>query len=104
MIENDAESCDLFRGEWIPDPLGPPYTNASCKFIHDRQNCIKNGRPDTGYLHWRWRPYGCNLSHFDPKKFLKFMRDKSWAMIGDSLLRNQMQSMLCLLSKVHECP
>lgn len=98
---SQRSNCDLFRGEWIRNPSPPPYTDTSCRFIHEGQKCAYNGRPDTGYLHWRWKPYNCDLPQFDPKKFLTAMRDKSWGMIGDSLLRNQMQSMLCLLSKVH---
>ncbi|KAG0492115.1 hypothetical protein HPP92_005513 [Vanilla planifolia] len=94
--------CDIFSGSWIGDPSGPVYTNNSCSFIHPHQNCMSNGRPDKEYLYWRWKPYGCNLSAFDSFKFLSSMRDKSWAFIGDSVIRNHIQSMLCHLSKVEE--
>jgi hypothetical protein len=93
--------CDLFNGEWIPNPSGPAYTNASCRFIDDHQNCMMNGRPDKGYLHWKWKPYGCDLPPFDAVRFLDSMRNKAWGLIGDSILRNQVQSLLCLLSKVN---
>ncbi|KAJ6723060.1 PROTEIN TRICHOME BIREFRINGENCE-LIKE 9-RELATED [Salix koriyanagi] len=76
------------------------YTNQSCLEIERHQNCMKNGRPDSGYLHWRWSPRGCNLPRFNPKKFLRLMRNKSWAFIGDSISRNHVQSMLCILSRV----
>lgn len=95
-----AESCDLFHGEWVPNSSGPAYTNASCRFIESPQNCMTNGRPDTDYLNWRWKPYGCEVSPFDGKKFLDGMKGKHWALIGDSILRNHVQSLLCLLSKV----
>ncbi|XP_062180519.1 protein trichome birefringence-like 26 [Phragmites australis] len=94
--------CNLFNGEWVPNPLGPAYTNASCQFIDDHQNCMMNGRPDMGYLHWRWKPYGCDLPPFDGVRFLDAMRNKAWGLIGDSILRNQVQSLICLLSKVEE--
>nr|QRG28776.1 trichome birefringence-like protein 35 [Dendrobium officinale] len=94
--------CDLFSGQWINDPSGPAYTNASCNFIQPPQNCMKNGRPDTNYLYWRWKPYDCELPPFDPFKFMDAMKDKSMAFIGDSIFRNQIQSLLCLLTKVEE--
>ncbi|CAM0957359.1 unnamed protein product [Alopecurus aequalis] len=94
--------CDLFNGEWLPNPSGPAYTNSSCRFIDDHQNCMMNGRPDNQYLHWRWKPYECDLPPFDEVRFLAAMRNKAWGLIGDSILRNQVQSLLCLLSKADE--
>ena len=99
--ETNAEKCDLFSGKWIPNISAPSYTNTSCKFVSDYWNCMKNGRPDEGYLYWRWKPHNCDLLTFNPKKFLNAMRDKSFAIVGDSLARNQLQSLLCLLSEVH---
>lgn len=63
---------------------------------------MMNGRPDTGYLHWRWKPYECDLPPFDEIRFLGAMRNKAWGLIGDSILRNQVQSFICLLSKADE--
>ncbi|KAL6624513.1 hypothetical protein ACP70R_031834 [Stipagrostis hirtigluma subsp. patula] len=94
--------CDIFNGKWVPNPSGPAYTNATCRFIDDHQNCMMNGRPDMGYLRWRWKPYGCDLPLFDAVRFLDAMRNKAWGLIGDSILRNQAQSLLCLLSKAEE--
>ncbi|XP_066366824.1 protein trichome birefringence-like 25 isoform X2 [Miscanthus floridulus] len=99
---NELGKCNLFNGEWIPNPSGPAYTNASCRFIDDHQNCMMNGRPDKEYLRWKWRPYGCDLPPFDAVRFLDYMRNKAWGLIGDSILRNQVQSLLCLLSKAEE--
>ncbi|KAL0542335.1 hypothetical protein IC582_022440 [Cucumis melo] len=92
--------CDYFVGEWIPNPSGPVYNNESCPHIEAHQNCMKNGRPDTEYLYWRWKPRDCELSKFDPQRFLEMMRDKTWALIGDSISRNHVQSLLCMLSTV----
>ncbi|KAJ6390612.1 hypothetical protein OIU77_024761 [Salix suchowensis] len=96
---SQSGKCDLFTGEWVPDPSGPVYTNQSCFQIEGHQNCMKNGRPDSGYLYWRWSPRGCSLPRFKPKKFLHLMRNKSWAFIGDSISRNHVQSLLCILSQ-----
>lgn len=95
-----AGKCNLFNGDWIPDPSGPVYTNETCKFIESHQNCMTNGRPDTGYLYWRWNPRSCQLPRFDSHKFLQLMSNKTWALIGDSISRNHVQSFLCVLSKV----
>lgn len=97
----DEEKCDIFKGEWIEDPRGPRYTNESCQILEAHQNCMKNGRPDTAYLHWRWNPRDCQLPSFNPHQFLHLMRNKSWAFIGDSISRNHVQSLICILSQVY---
>ncbi|KAG8375078.1 hypothetical protein BUALT_Bualt10G0062800 [Buddleja alternifolia] len=104
--ENGREStygegkCNLFIGDWVPNQDEPLYTNWTCNFIEDHQNCMMNGRPDDGYLYWRWNPRGCELPRLDPERFLDLMRNKTWGFIGDSISRNHVQSFLCLLSKV----
>ncbi|XP_073061978.1 protein trichome birefringence-like 24 isoform X2 [Primulina eburnea] len=96
------ESCDLFIGDWVPDPKGPIYTNTTCYSMESPQNCMNNGRPDSDYLYWRWNPRNCSLPKFDPKKFLHIMRHKSLAFIGDSIMRNHVQSLLCVLSQTKQ--
>ncbi|XP_057739608.1 protein trichome birefringence-like 19 [Arachis stenosperma] len=92
--------CDIFRGEWVPNPEAPYYTNETCWAIHEHQNCIKYGRPDSQFMKWRWKPYQCELPLFNPWHFLDIVKGKSMAFVGDSVGRNQMQSMICLLSRV----
>ncbi|CAN0841046.1 Protein trichome birefringence-like 23 [Linum grandiflorum] len=76
------------------------YTNATCRLIDGHQNCMLNGRPDSGYMYWRWKPRRCDLPAFDALRFLVLMRDKSWGLIGDSISRNHVESLLCMLSTV----
>lgn len=92
--------CDLFHGEWYYDESGPLYTNNSCPIITQMQNCQGNGRPDKGYESWRWRPSQCVLPRFDAHKFLELMSGKTLAFVGDSVARNQMESLLCILWQV----
>ncbi|KAM0877041.1 hypothetical protein ACQ4PT_035769 [Festuca glaucescens] len=92
--------CDIFRGEWVPDTEAPAYSHKTCGMIQEHQNCLKYGRPDLGFLKWRWRPSGCELPRFDPAQFLHLARHRSLAFVGDSLARNHMQSLLCLLAQV----
>ncbi|KAI3861664.1 hypothetical protein MKW98_000616 [Papaver atlanticum] len=97
--ENVEGKCDLFKGRWVPDPNGPSYTNWSCPTIPEYRNCIKFGRKDTDYMNWRWKPDECELPRFNSKTFLKIVQGKKLALIGDSLARNQFDSLLCLLSQ-----
>ncbi|CAN8266093.1 unnamed protein product [Cochlearia groenlandica] len=90
--------CDLFKGHWVPDKRGSLYTNSSCLTIPDSKNCIKHGRQDRDFLSWKWKPNGCNLPRFNPKAFLGMVRGKKMSFIGDSVARNHMESLLCLLS------
>ncbi|KAF0922206.1 hypothetical protein E2562_028798 [Oryza meyeriana var. granulata] len=98
----DGEACNIFRGEWVPDPDAPYYTNDTCSVIHEHYDCMKYGKPDLGFVQWRWRPDGCDLPRFDPAIFLSAMRGKTMAFIGDSLARNHMNSLICLLTRVAE--
>ncbi|XP_059648981.1 xyloglucan O-acetyltransferase 1-like [Cornus florida] len=92
--------CDYTNGQWVNDKLGPLYNGTSCGTIKDGQNCMGHGRPDMGYLYWRWRPDQCHLPRFDPNTFLQIMANKHIAFVGDSMARNQLESLLCLLATV----
>ncbi|KAL6576704.1 hypothetical protein OROMI_010980 [Orobanche minor] len=95
---NGGKRCDLFKGEWIRDERGSMYTNCSCKTIPYRRNCFLHGRKDGDFVQWRWKPEECELPRFDPRMFLSIVRGKTMAFVGDSLSKNQMDSLLCLLS------
>ncbi|PAN25028.1 hypothetical protein PAHAL_4G269000 [Panicum hallii] len=92
------EGCDMSLGKWVREPKGPVYTNLTCPTLPDFKNCQKYGK-DPGHLFWRWQPDGCDLPRFSPERFLAAVRGKRLAFIGDSLARNQMESLLCLLSQ-----
>ncbi|XP_027358951.1 protein trichome birefringence-like 19 [Abrus precatorius] len=98
LNSTEAKQCKIFSGRWIPYPEGPYYSNKTCHFITDTQNCIMFGRPDREYLHWRWKPDECELPLFNATQFLKLVSGKKMAFVGDSVARNQMQSLLCLLN------
>ncbi|GFP80074.1 protein altered xyloglucan 4 [Phtheirospermum japonicum] len=93
-------SCDYSNGEWIPNNLGPLYNGTTCDTIKTGQNCMVYGRPDEDYLHWKWKPKTCELPRFDPIIFLKLLKNKHVAFVGDSLARNQLESLLCMLATV----
>ena len=96
----ETKKCDIFSGNWVPYPQQPYYTNQTCPFILDPLNCIKNGRPDRDFLKLRWKPHDCELPLFDAKLFLELVRGKSLAFVGDSMGRNQLESLICLINTV----
>ncbi|XP_044949616.1 protein trichome birefringence-like 19 [Hordeum vulgare subsp. vulgare] len=100
----EGEGCDIFSGDWVPDPDAPYYTNDTCSVIHEHYDCMRFGKPDLGFVNWRWRPDGdgCDLPRFDPARFLALMRGKTIAFVGDSLARNHKDSLICLLTRVAE--
>ncbi|KAG0606641.1 hypothetical protein M758_9G157600 [Ceratodon purpureus] len=94
--------CDLKRGEWIPDSRPPMYNSSTCRYIQAFQNCAKNGRPDDGYLYWKWKPDHCEVPRVDARAFLTAMRNRLMVFAGDSIARNQIQSLLCVLAQVED--
>ncbi|KAG6513314.1 protein ALTERED XYLOGLUCAN 4-like [Zingiber officinale] len=95
-------SCNFSDGQWVSHSGGPLYSGTACKTIKKGQNCMEHGRPDAGYLHWRWQPRRCSLPPFDPAAFLDLIADKHLAFVGDSMARNQLESLLCLLAVAEE--
>ncbi|MFQ6663557.1 hypothetical protein Gotur_031043 [Gossypium turneri] len=90
--------CDYTDGRWVHDKMGPLYNGTTCGTIKDGQNCISHGRPDLDYLYWRWRPSQCKLPRFNPNTFLHLLSNKHIAFVGDSMARNQLESLLCMLA------
>ncbi|KAL8544894.1 hypothetical protein ACS0TY_005197 [Phlomoides rotata] len=97
-IEQESRvACDVTNGRWVFDESYPLYTNVTCPFIDEGFNCGANGRLDKDYMKWRWQPQDCDVPRFNATKMLELIRGKRLVFIGDSLNRNQWESMLCLL-------
>ncbi|KAK3003814.1 hypothetical protein RJ639_018958, partial [Escallonia herrerae] len=98
MLQANQTSCALFMGTWVHDDTYPIYQSSSCAIIDPQFNCQLYGRPDTDYLKYRWEPANCELPRFNGLEFLLKMRGKTVMFVGDSLGRNQWQSLVCLIS------
>ncbi|GJM93917.1 hypothetical protein PR202_ga10513 [Eleusine coracana subsp. coracana] len=99
--EEDEGECDLFNGDWVRDDdeaWYPLYEAAECPFLSDQVACRRNGRPDSGYEQWRWRPRGCaGRTRMGGAEALELCRDKRLVFVGDSLNRNMWESLACIL-------
>ncbi|TVU26977.1 hypothetical protein EJB05_29555 [Eragrostis curvula] len=92
------EECDLFDGKWVWDDGYPLYDSRDCPFLDVGFRCSENGRPDASYTKWRWQPARCDLPRFDAKSMLEKLRNRRVVFVGDSIGRNQWESLLCMLS------
>ncbi|XP_073142477.1 protein trichome birefringence-like 11 isoform X2 [Henckelia pumila] len=90
--------CDIFEGNWVWDASYPLYRPQDCMFLDEGFRCSENGRPDNLYTKWRWQPKGCTLPRFNASNMLEKLRNQRLAFVGDSIGRNQWESLLCMLS------
>ncbi|KAF4369209.1 hypothetical protein CsatB_030103 [Cannabis sativa] len=98
MFQTNQSSCALFAGTWVRDESYPLYQYSDCPAIDAEFNCQMYGRPDTDYLKYRWRPLNCELPRFNGVEFLLKMKGKTVMFVGDSLGRNQWESLICMVS------
>ncbi|PON57549.1 Trichome birefringence-like 45/PMR [Parasponia andersonii] len=98
MFQTNQTTCALFAGTWVQDDTYPLYQYSECPVIDAEFNCQMYGRPDTDYLKYRWRPLNCELPRFNGLEFLLKMRGKTVMFVGDSLGRNQWESLICMVS------
>ncbi|XP_015082527.1 protein trichome birefringence-like 42 [Solanum pennellii] len=96
--KNRRNKCNIFEGRWIYESTESPYYEASqCPFLSEQVSCQKNGRPDFDYENWSWEAHDCVIPSFNGRDMLRRLRGKRIIIVGDSLNRNQWESLACLL-------
>ncbi|XP_047180121.1 protein trichome birefringence-like 16 [Vigna umbellata] len=99
--ENSTVSkvCNYARGKWVPDNNRPLYSGFGCKqWLSTMWACRLMQRTDFEYERLRWQPKDCQMEEFEGSKFLRRMQNKTLAFVGDSLGRQQFQSLMCMIS------
>ncbi|CAI9100752.1 OLC1v1037916C1 [Oldenlandia corymbosa var. corymbosa] len=100
-----AQDCNFGKGKWINDDSRPLYSGFGCKqWLSPMWACRLTQRTDFEYEKLRWQPKDCELDQFTGEKFLRRMSNKTLAFVGDSLGRQQFQSMMCMISGGKEMP
>ncbi|MED6216492.1 Protein trichome birefringence-like 5, variant 2 [Stylosanthes scabra] len=97
-VKQQQLDCDLYSGIWVKDEANYPiYEASSCPYVDEAYDCQANGRKDSDYTRWRWKPHGCDLPRFNATDFLRRLQGKKVMLVGDSMNRNQFESFLCML-------
>ncbi|RZC84480.1 hypothetical protein C5167_047266 [Papaver somniferum] len=89
--------CDLYSGSWVKDDSLPVYKSSNCQMVDAQFDCQREGRPDSEYQRFQWKPNDCELPRFDGGLFLTRMRGKTLMFVGDSLGKNQWESLICMV-------
>ncbi|KAF3536603.1 hypothetical protein F2Q69_00025408 [Brassica cretica] len=94
---SSSSVCNYAKGKWVADKKRPLYSGYECKhWLSSMWACRVMDRPDFSFEGYRWQPRGCNMPQFDRFTFLTRMQNKTIAFIGDSLGRQQFQSLMCM--------
>ncbi|KAL5739989.1 hypothetical protein ACOSQ2_029169 [Xanthoceras sorbifolium] len=100
ILPSNQESCDYSYGRWVQDESYPLRSyNENCPFLDPGFRCRQNGRKDYDYLKWRWQPHGCDLPRFNARDLLERSRNGRIVFAGDSIGRNQWESLICMLAQ-----
>lgn len=95
----NKQTCDYGKGNWVADDDRPFYSGGRClQWLSEMWACRLTDRTDFSYEKFRWQPKDCEMEEYSGKKFLRRMRNKTLAFIGDSLGRQQFQSLMCMVS------
>ncbi|KAG0599126.1 hypothetical protein M758_12G130100 [Ceratodon purpureus] len=96
----NSELCNYTIGKWVLDKTRPLYSGHECPlWLSPDFACRRHNHPDKKMDRYRWQPEGCDLPTFNASAALETLRNKVIAFVGDSLGRQQYQSLLCMLTR-----
>uniref|UniRef100_A0A5B6ZRH2 Uncharacterized protein n=1 Tax=Davidia involucrata TaxID=16924 RepID=A0A5B6ZRH2_DAVIN len=99
MTDTEKQACNYAKGKWVTDNSRPLYSGFGCKqWLSGMWACRLTQRVDFAYEKLRWQPKNCEMVEFTGSKFLRRMQDKTLAIVGDSLGRQQFQSLMCMIT------
>ncbi|KAF3439705.1 hypothetical protein FNV43_RR17983 [Rhamnella rubrinervis] len=99
----EKQECNYAKGKWVIDHNRPLYSGFGCKIhLSGMWACRLTQRTDFAYERLRWQPKNCQMEEFTGSKFLRRMQDKTLAFVGDSLGRQQFQSLMCMVTGGNE--
>ncbi|KAL3630117.1 Protein trichome birefringence-like 16 [Castilleja foliolosa] len=102
---SEKQACNYAKGRWVADSRRPLYSGFGCKqWLSDMWACRLTQRTDFSYEGYRWQPSNCAMPEFQGAQFFTRMQDKTIAFIGDSLGRQQFQSLLCMATGGEDKP
>ncbi|KAK4757888.1 hypothetical protein SAY87_019189 [Trapa incisa] len=99
ILGQGNEACNYAEGKWVVDEKRPLYSGYGCKqWLSGMWACRLTQRMNFDYETLRWQPKNCQMDEFEGEIFLKRMKDKTIAFVGDSLGRQQFQSLMCMVT------
>ncbi|KAI4344622.1 hypothetical protein L6164_011827 [Bauhinia variegata] len=103
--DTENKACNYAKGKWVLDDNRPLYSGFGCKqWLSGMWACRLTQRTDFAYEKLRWQPKDCKMDEFEKSKFLQRMQNKTLAFVGDSLGRQQFQSLMCMITGGEETP
>ncbi|KAI4335192.1 hypothetical protein L6164_013862 [Bauhinia variegata] len=101
----ENKACNYAKGKWVLDDNRPLYSGFGCKqWLSQMWACRLTQRTDFAYEKLRWQPKDCQMEEFEKSKFFQRMQNKTLAFVGDSLGRQQFQSLMCMITGGEETP
>ncbi|XP_065855072.1 protein trichome birefringence-like 8 [Euphorbia lathyris] len=98
--QGEEQHCDYSNGRWVREESSKIQSyDESCPFLDPGFRCRNCGRNNLEYLNWKWQPYGCDIPRFNASDLLERSRNGRIVFAGDSIVRNQWESFLCLIAQ-----
>lgn len=104
-VSDKRKDCNYANGKWVLDKRRPLYSGFGCKqWLSEMWACRLTKRTDFSFETYRWQPESCEMPEFNGSAFFNRMKHKTLAFVGDSLGRQQFQSMMCMITGGREAP